>query len=79
MRKLVLCLAVLGLISLSLGQTCPPASAEELRCLREWACQYVISLDLRCLIGINGKPLLGNLVSLPGLTGGNSSSPLLGG
>jgi len=32
-----------------------------------------------CLIGINGKPLLGNLVSIPGLTGGNSSSPLLGG
>jgi len=31
MRKLVLCLAALGLISLSLGQTCPPASAEELR------------------------------------------------
>ncbi|XP_068149011.1 uncharacterized protein [Drosophila tropicalis] len=58
--------------------SCPRPSPEALKCLQEWACQYVIRLDLRCLLNLNGNPLLGNLISIPGVSGGSGGGGILG-
>ncbi|XP_067612789.1 uncharacterized protein [Eurosta solidaginis] len=36
--------------------TCPQPTEEILECVRQWACQYLIRLDLRCLLNLNGFP-----------------------
>ncbi|XP_060658734.1 acanthoscurrin-2 [Drosophila nasuta] len=60
-------------------ESCPRPSPQSLKCLQEWACQQVIRLDLRCLLNLNGNNLLGNLVSIPGVTGGGTGGGILGG
>nr|XP_036220591.1 DNA topoisomerase 3-alpha [Bactrocera oleae] len=62
--------------------TCPEPSEELMACMRQWACQYLIRLDLRCLLNLNGLPLVGN--ALGGLLGGGGGQspgqqPALGG
>ncbi|CAD7004650.1 uncharacterized protein LOC101455908 [Ceratitis capitata] len=64
------------------GGTCPEPSEELMACMRQWACQYLIRLDLRCLLNLNGLPLIGN--ALGGLLGGGGGQspgqqPALGG
>ncbi|XP_017860602.1 PREDICTED: acanthoscurrin-1 [Drosophila arizonae] len=56
----------------SVVETCPRPSPEAVRCLKQWACQEVLRLDLRCLLNINRHSLLGNLVKVPGITGGTA-------
>ncbi|XP_011195606.1 DNA topoisomerase 3-alpha [Zeugodacus cucurbitae] len=53
--------------------TCPEPSEELMACMRQWACQYLIRLDLRCLLNLNGLPLIGNV--LGGVLGGGGQSP----
>uniref|UniRef100_A0A1I8PYH2 Uncharacterized protein n=1 Tax=Stomoxys calcitrans TaxID=35570 RepID=A0A1I8PYH2_STOCA len=55
-----------------LGQ-CGSPSQQVLRCLNQWSCQHAIRLDLRCLLNLNGVPLLG------GLLGGNAGPGGAGG
>ncbi|XP_050336963.1 DNA topoisomerase 3-alpha [Bactrocera neohumeralis] len=62
--------------------TCPEPTEELLACIRQWSCQYLIRLDLRCLLNLNGLPLIGN--ALGGLLGGGggqspTQQPALGG
>jgi len=56
------------------GNTCPQPTPLLLNCMREWACQNLISLDLRCLLNLNGNPLLTNLL---GSGGGDNNGGLL--
>ncbi|XP_054734639.1 DNA topoisomerase 3-alpha [Anastrepha obliqua] len=58
---------------------CPEPTEELKACMRKWACQYLIRLDLRCLLNLNGLPLVGN--ALGGLLGGGGGGqqPALGG
>ncbi|XP_065369257.1 uncharacterized protein LOC135961654 [Calliphora vicina] len=59
--------------------TCPVPTEQILRCLRQWACQHVIRLDLRCLLNLNGNPLLGGLLGGNGLLGGGNAGGAGGG
>ncbi|XP_011205893.2 DNA topoisomerase 3-alpha [Bactrocera dorsalis] len=62
--------------------TCPEPNEELLACISQWPCQYLLRLDLRCLLNLNGLPLIGN--ALGGLLGGGGGQsptqrPALGG
>ncbi|XP_058975419.1 uncharacterized protein LOC131801201 [Musca domestica] len=56
--------------------SCGSPTQQMVRCINQWACQQAIRLDLRCLLNLNGIPLLGGLLGgegglLSGLTGGS--------
>ncbi|TMW50661.1 hypothetical protein DOY81_004278 [Sarcophaga bullata] len=60
-------------------QSCPIPSEEMLKCLSQYACQHAIRLDLRCLLNLNGTPLLGGLLGgtgdlLGGVLGGGGGN-----
>ncbi|XP_046808730.1 uncharacterized protein LOC124420331 [Lucilia cuprina] len=58
--------------------TCPVPTEQILRCLGRWACQHAIRLDLRCLLNLNGNPLLGGLLGGGGILGGANGGGLEG-
>ncbi|XP_036336190.1 uncharacterized protein LOC118746444 [Rhagoletis pomonella] len=58
--------------------TCPEPTEELKACIRQWGCEELLRLDLRCLLNLNGIPLVGNV--LGGLLGGlGGQSPRPGG
>jgi len=40
---------------------------------RSYICSFACNCFDSCLLNLNGNPLLGNLISIPGITGGGSS------
>ncbi|XP_036336193.1 uncharacterized protein LOC118746447 [Rhagoletis pomonella] len=58
-------------------RTCPEPTDELRACIRQWDCQELLRLDLRCLLNLNGLPLVGNLLGgvLGGLGGQSPTQP----
>ncbi|KAM7358939.1 uncharacterized protein ACRADG_003728 [Cochliomyia hominivorax] len=69
-----------SIVKTPLIQTCPIPTPQTLKCLRQWACQHAIRLDLRCLLNLNGTPLLGGILGgtggLLGGVGGGAGNPV---
>ncbi|XP_075162420.1 uncharacterized protein LOC142235081 [Haematobia irritans] len=67
-----------GSLPALLGQ-CGTPSEQILRCLNQWSCQHAIRLDLRCLLNLNGVPLLGGLLGGLGGPAGAANAAAGGG